>query len=182
MRIKNIKQIKLDVPVKVYDIEVESSHHYVLENGVVSHNSGGSGVALASSSTLFLSKRKDKEGTDVVGNYITCTLRKARVTKENSSCEIYLNYKTGMHPYHGLLDLGVKYGIFTKVGNKFNLNPESEEKELHFEKKIMKNPTQFFTEDIMLKLDDAAKKEFCYGSEEATYTEDDTTDTTEENE
>lgn len=125
--------------------------------------SGGQGIALSASTTVFLSKRKDKEGTDVVGNIITAKLIKGRLTKENSSVEILLNYTTGIHPYYGLLALGTKYGIFKKLGNKYEL-PNGNK---HFESHILKNASSIFTEDLLNQLDECAKKEFLYGKSNA---------------
>lgn len=124
---------------------------------------GGAGGYYSASTIVFLSKRKDKVGTDVIGTIITCTLQKGRLTKENSKCEILLNYDKGMSKYHGLLDLGLKHGIIEKVGNKWVM----EDGNKYFEKAIMKDPERFFTQDLLLKLDDAARKEYCYGAGQA---------------
>lgn len=120
--------------------------------------SGGSGLKYAASSILFLSKAKDKDGKEVVGNFITVTNKKGRLTKENSQIKIYLNYATGMHPYYGLLELGEKYGVFTKVSNKYEINGEKA-----FESHILKNPEKYFTKEILDKLDVCAREEFYYG-------------------
>ena len=157
IKIKSIKKIQKPNS-KVYDIEVNNSHYYILKNGIISHNSGGSGLKYAASSILFLSKAKDKDGKEVVGNFITVTNKKGRLTKENSQIKIYLNYATGMHPYYGLLELGEKYGVFTKVSNKYEINGEKA-----FESHILKNPEKYFTKEILDKLDVCAREEFYYG-------------------
>ena len=48
---------------------------------------GGTGLKYAASSILFLSKKKEKDGKDVVGNIIKCEAKKSRFTKENSKIE-----------------------------------------------------------------------------------------------
>lgn len=120
--------------------------------------SGGSGLKYAASSILFLSKAKDKDAQGVVGNIITVTNKKGRLTKENAQIKISLNYETGMNPYYGLLELGEKYGLFKKVSNKYEVNGVQA-----FEKHILKNPEKFFTKDILDKLDVCARNEFYYG-------------------
>jgi hypothetical protein len=35
-----------------------------------------------------------------------------------------------------------------------------------FEKNIIENPEKYFTKEVMTRLDEAAKKQFCYGQEE----------------
>ena len=54
---------------------------------------GGSGLQYAASTIVFLSKRKEKDGTDVIGNIIHCKLNKSRLTKENSLVDVSLRYK-----------------------------------------------------------------------------------------
>ena len=49
---------------------------------------GGKGPLFLSDVVLFLSKRKDKDGTVQVGNFISARARKSRFTKENSKVEI----------------------------------------------------------------------------------------------
>ena len=44
---------------------------------------GGSGLQYAASSIVFLSRRKEKVGTDVIGNVIHCKNFKSRLAKEN---------------------------------------------------------------------------------------------------
>ena len=123
---------------------------------------GGRGLSYSASTIVFLSKRKDKVGTDVVGNFITCTLKKGRLTKENTTCVVNLNYRTGISKYYGLLDLGVKHGVIAKVGNKYDLGDGNK----YFEKAILKNAETLFTKELLEKLDVAAKKEYSYGGEE----------------
>jgi DNA polymerase III epsilon subunit-like protein len=76
MKIKSIKKCESE---KVYDITVKDEAHYILENGVVSHNSG---LYYAATNIIFLSKRKEKVGTEVIGNIIHCKNQKSRLTIE----------------------------------------------------------------------------------------------------
>lgn len=39
-KLKIVKKTHNTIEKPVYDIEVKNNHHYILENGVVSHNSG----------------------------------------------------------------------------------------------------------------------------------------------
>lgn len=143
---------------EVYDIEVENDHHYILNNGVISKNSG----ALYNASLIcFLSKRKEKDGTAFVGNVIHCNLDKSRFTKEGSKIDIYINFSKGLDRYYGLLDYGVKYGMIQSIGNKFQF-PGMETKA--FRKEIMNHPETYFTDDFLKLLDTALAKEFLYGS------------------
>ena len=120
---------------------------------------GGSGLKYAASSIVYLSKRKEKDGTEVVGNIIHCKNHKSRLTKENKMVDVRLTYDKGLDRYYGLLELAEKYEVFKKSGPRFELPDGSKQ----YAKTILNDPDKFFTEDIMKQLDDAAEKEFKYG-------------------
>ena len=121
---------------------------------------GGTGLKYAASSILFLTKKKEKDGTEQVGNIIKVKAHKSRFTKENSIVETRLFFdERGLDKYYGLLELGQQHGVFERVGNRVktehgNVYPSA----------IYKEPEKFFTEEILQALDECAKKEFCYGS------------------
>ena len=123
--------------------------------------SGGTGLKYAASNIIFLSKAKEKDGTEVVGNIITATNRKSRFTKENSKVKTRLFYdERGLDRYYGVLELGEQYGVFERVGNRIKIDGTSV-----YPKQILANPEKYFTEDVMQALDEAAAKEFKYGNE-----------------
>ena len=121
---------------------------------------GGTGLKYAASSILFLSKKKEKDGTEQVGNIIKVKAHKSRFTKENSIVETRLFFdERGLDKYYGLLELGQQYGVFERVGNRVktehgNVYPSS----------IYKEPEKYFTPEVLQALDECARKEFCYGS------------------
>ena len=78
---------------------------------------GGSGLKYAASSIIYLGKRKEKDGTEVVGNIIHCKNYKSRITKENAQIDVRLTYKTGLDKYYGLLELAE--GVFKKVSTRY---------------------------------------------------------------
>jgi RecA/RadA recombinase len=121
--------------------------------------SGGSGLKYAASSICMLTKKKDKDGTDIVGNLIKVRMHKSRFTKENKDVFVKLSYDSGLDRYYGLLDLAEKYDIIKKVSTRYEL-PDGRKV---FGKAINENPEQYFTDDIMAQLEVAASKEFMYG-------------------
>jgi len=125
---------------------------------------GGTGLKYAASTIVYLSKKKDKDGTDIVGGIIKCKLYKGRLTKENKEVQVQLNYDTGLNPYYGLVPIAVKYDIFKKVSTRIEL-PNGK---TAFEKSINNEPEKYFTEDVMKKLEVAVAKEFKYGNIEET--------------
>jgi RecA/RadA recombinase len=120
---------------------------------------GGSGLKYAASTIIYLGKKKEKDGTQVVGNIIKAKTAKSRLSKENKQVEIRLYYdERGLDPYYGLLSLGEKYGVFKKVGNRYEIG----EKKV-YPKNVYENPEDYFTPEVMQALDECAQKEFSYG-------------------
>ena len=120
---------------------------------------GGSGLKYAASSIIYLSKRKEKDGTEVVGNIIHCKNYKSRLTKENKVVDVRLTYDKGLDRYYGLLDLALKYNIFKQVSTRIELPDGSKT----FGKTINNDPTKYFTKEILEQLDGVCSKEFKYG-------------------
>jgi RecA/RadA recombinase len=124
---------------------------------------GGTGLRYCGSIVVFLSKRKEKDGDNVViGNVIHCKLDKGRFTKENSMVDVLLRYDTGLNKYYGLIEIAEKYGIFKKVSTRFEM-PDGTKV---FESAIIKTPEKYFTKEILKQIDEAAGKEFKYGSDQ----------------
>jgi RecA/RadA recombinase len=121
---------------------------------------GGSGLKYAASSIIYLSKRKEKDGTEVVGNIIHCKNHKSRLTKENKMVDVRLTYDKGLDRYYGLLELAEKHGVFKKVSTRIELPDGSKQ----FGKTILNNPEEYFTDEVMQKLEAAAAKEFKYAT------------------
>ena len=154
-RILTLKLGKAKVPMVVtnHTYDVVGSYIPMKEMG------GGSGLKYAASSIVYLSKKKEKDGTEVIGNIIKAKNQKSRLTKENSDCEVTLTYNKGLDKYYGLLQLAEKYDIFKKVSTKFEL-PDGRKV---FGKTINDDPQSYFTDEVMEKLEEAAMKEYSYG-------------------
>ncbi len=120
---------------------------------------GGSGLKYAASSIIYLSKKKEKDGTEVVGNIIHCKNHKSRLTVENKMVDVRLTYDKGLDRYYGLLELASKYEIFKKLATRYEL-PDGMKQ---YGKTILNEPETYFTEEIMKELEVAAEKEFKYG-------------------
>ena len=120
---------------------------------------GGSGLKYAASSIIYLSKKKDKDGTEVVGNIIHCKNQKSRLTVENKMVDVRLSYDKGLDRYYGLLELAEKAGVFNKLSTRYELPDGTKQ----FGKTILNNPETYFTDDVMKQIDEMAGKEFKYG-------------------
>ena len=154
-RVLTLKLGKANVPLLV------TNHTYDVVGAYIptKEMGGGSGLKYAASTIIYLSKKKEKNGKEVIGNIIKCKTQKSRLTKENSDVETRLFYDRGLDRYYGLLELGEKYGVFTRKGNRIVVGDSSV-----YPSAILADPDKYFTKEIMDKLDEAAAKEFRYGN------------------
>jgi hypothetical protein len=98
----------------VYDISVANAEHYVLENGVVTHNTG----PMYSANTVFIiGKSQEKDGTDIVGWNFTINIEKSRFVKEKSKLPFLVTYDSGINKWSGLLDIALNLGAVKKPSN-----------------------------------------------------------------
>ena len=121
---------------------------------------GGSGLKYASSTIIYLSKKKEKSEKEVVGNIIKAKTVKSRLSKENKEVEIRLYYDDrGLDRYYGLLELGEIGGLWQNKAGRYEINGKKV-----FAKQILANPQEYFTPEVMQALDEIAQNHFSYGS------------------
>ena len=121
---------------------------------------GGSGLKYAASTIIYLSKKKEKDQKEVIGNLIKAKTAKSRLSKENQQVEIRLYYdERGLDRYYGLLELGEIGGLWKNVAGRYEIQGKK-----IYGKEILRNPTEYFTDDIMEELDSIAKSVFSYGT------------------
>jgi RecA/RadA recombinase len=121
---------------------------------------GGSGLKYAASTIIYLSKKKEKDGTEIVGNLIKAKTHKSRLSKENKDVTVRLYYdERGLDRYYGLLELGELGGLWKNVAGRYEINGKKV-----YAKAILKEPEVYFTEEVMQQLDEIARKEFSYGT------------------
>ena len=151
-------QAKIPLIVTNHTYDVIGSYVPTKEMG------GGSGLKYAASTIIHLSKAKEKDGTEIVGNIIKAKTNKSRLTRENKDAAIRLFYdERGLDRYYGLLELAEKYAIIKKVGNRYEIDGKKV-----YAKDVYKNPEKYFTTELMQYIDAAAKLEFSYGGENTT--------------
>ena len=120
---------------------------------------GGSGLKYAASTIIYLGKKKEKDGKEVIGNIIKAKTHKSRLSKENKQVEIRLFFdERGLDRYYGLLELGEIGGLWKNVAGRYEMNGKK-----IYAKQILANPEEYFTDDVMQALDEIAQKEFSYG-------------------
>ena len=120
---------------------------------------GGSGLKYAASTIIYLGKKKEKDGKEIVGNIIKAKTAKSRLSKENKTVEIRLYYdERGLDRYYGLLELGEIGGLWKNVAGRYEINGKK-----IYGKEIYKNPEKYFTPEVMQALDEVSQQEFSYG-------------------
>ena len=157
-RVLTLKLGKAGIPLVV------TNHTYDVVGAYVptKEMGGGSGLKYAASTIIYLSKSKERDSSkEIVGNIIKATAAKSRLTKENSRVETRLFYDArGLDKYYGLLELGEKYGVFERKGNRVVVGESSV-----YPSVILADPEKYFTPEVMEKLDWAASQEFKYGAD-----------------
>ena len=122
---------------------------------------GGSGLKYAASTIIYLSKKKEKDGKEVIGNIIKAKTHKSRLSKENKTVEVRLFYDSrGLDRYYGLLELGEIGGLWKNVAGRYEIGGKK-----IYAKQILSDPDTYFTADVMQALDEIAQKEFSYGED-----------------
>ena len=120
---------------------------------------GGSGLKYAASTIIYLSKKKEKDQKEVVGNLIKAKTAKSRLSKENKEVTIRLYFdERGLDRYYGLLELGEIGGLWKNVAGRYEMGGKKV-----YAKQILADPDQYFTKEVMQALDEIANQQFSYG-------------------
>ena len=154
-RMLTLKLGQADIPLIVtnHTYDVIGSYVPTKEMG------GGSGLKYAASTIIYLSKSKEKDGKEIIGNIIKAKTAKSRLSKENQQVEIRLYYdERGLDRYYGLLELGELGGMWKNVAGRYEIDGKK-----IYAKEIYKNPEKYFTEEVLEQLDVIAQGNFSYG-------------------
>ena len=108
MKISSIKPIGR---CRVYDISVADVEHYVLKNGVVTHNTG---LIYQANQAFIIGKSQEKDGTELAGWNFTLNVEKSRFVREKSKLTFRVLYESGIQKYSGLLDMALEAGLVQK--------------------------------------------------------------------
>lgn len=154
-RVLTLKLGKANMPMLVTNHTYDVIGSYVPQKEM----GGGSGLKYSASTIIYLSKKKEKDGTDLIGNIIKCEAKKSRLTREGSKVETRLFFdERGLEKYYGMLELGERAGIWKNVAGRYEVNGKK-----IYGKEILKTPEQYFTDEVMAKLEEQAAVEFLYG-------------------
>lgn len=108
MKIASITQVGKR---EVFDISVDEAEHYILENGVVTHNTG---VMYSSDNVWIIGRQQEKDGDDIVGWNFVINIEKSRYTKEKTKIPILVTFEGGIDIWSGFLDNALESGHIAK--------------------------------------------------------------------
>lgn len=121
---------------------------------------GGKSVYYASTLILSLRKSLSKDGKEVIGSIVKMTTEKSRLTKEKQTVETVINFDGGLDRYHGLVDLAIESGAIEYNGRQFIIDGKKV-----WGKTIASNPEQYFTKEVLDKIDTYCQKKYLYDSQ-----------------
>lgn len=123
MKIKSIERVGKQ---NVYDITVEGEHHYILQNGVVSHNTG---IMYAANTAFIVSKSQEKDGDELAGWNFTLNTEKSRFVKQKQKFPYTVLYKGGIQKFSGIFELALETGFIKteKQGWYLTYDPKTKE-------------------------------------------------------
>ena len=157
-RILTLKLGKANIPMLV------TNHTYDVVGAYVptKEMGGGSGLKYSASTIVYLGKKKEKDGTTLVGNIVKCEAKKSRLTREGSKVETRLFFdERGLEKHYGLLELGERAGMWKNVAGRYEIDGKKV-----YAKAILKDPETYFTEEVLAELDKQAQREFLYGADD----------------
>jgi len=115
MKVKSINNVGRK---PVYDLSVNSNNYdeqqYVLENGVVTHNTG---IYYSASNIWILGRQQDKQGTEIKGYHFVINVEKSRYVKEKSKIPISVSWEGGVQRWSGLLEVALAGNYVAKPSN-----------------------------------------------------------------
>ncbi len=139
---------------------------------LIKNQSGGKGPSYLASLLVQLNhkaEKAEKEHADEnmitnaerIGATLNAMTVKNRFVPPFLRTDMYINYKTGLDQYAGLLELAINYGIIVQSGSTYALK-NGQKLGYH---KGFKNDAELWTNDVLPELDIELKKEFRYSNE-----------------
>jgi len=110
-KIKSITRVGLK---PVYDITVANKSEYVLENGVITHNTGS---YYSADNIFIIGRQQEKDGKETIGYNFIINVEKSRYVKEKAKIPITVTHEGGISKWSGLLDIALETGHVIKPSN-----------------------------------------------------------------
>lgn len=111
MRIANITPVGKK---QVYDLSVADVEHYILDNGVVTHNTG---IYYSADNIFIIGRQQEKDGNELTGYNFIINVEKSRYVREKSKIPIEVSFEGGISTWSGLVDVALQSGHVVKPQN-----------------------------------------------------------------
>lgn len=149
MKISSIKKVGKK---PVYDLSVAEVEHYVLKNGVITHNTG---IYYSANQIFIITKSQEKDGTELTGFKFTINIEKSRYVKEKAKLPFTVYFDGGIQKWSSLFELAQESGhiIKPKVGWYQTVDMDTGEiSEKSYRAKDLENNDDFFEKLIKDKI------------------------------
>lgn len=128
-RIRSLLKLLLNVVIEQDSIAIVTGHMYSSPDMFTPDQiGGGKAMKLFPSILISLKKKQIKENNkakgDIIGNEIIATTIKNRIYPPFQQATISIDYKNGINPYAGLIDLMAEAEIVKKSGSWYSYNDE----------------------------------------------------------
>jgi len=144
MKIKSITSVGKR---KVYDLSVKEAEHYVLENGVVTHNTGS---YYSADNIFILGRQQEKDGTELIGYNFIINVEKSRYVKEKAKIPVTVTFEGGISKWSGLLEMALESGHVVKPSNGWYSKVDTETGEVEDKKwRIADTESREFWDSIL---------------------------------
>jgi hypothetical protein len=122
-----MKIVKIEAVGKqpVYDLSVDEVEHYVLDNGVITHNTG---IYYSADNIYIIGRQQEKDGTELTGYNFIINVEKSRHVREKSKIPVEVSFDGGISKWSGLLDVALQGGFVFKPSNGWYSRKGEEEK------------------------------------------------------
>ena len=132
----NVKSVTPIGKKPVYDISVSDAEHYILENGVVTHNTG---IYYSAADIWIIGRQQEKDDKTkrIEGYHFIINIEKSRLVREKMKIPITVTYDQGINKWSGLLENAIEAGLIVKpVAGRYEL--ESSRGKRYTEAEILK--------------------------------------------
>lgn len=124
--IKSTLKLFLNICINQNSIGIATGHYYGKPSKVPMPDQIGGGKAMKLLPSIIISLKKEPltegEKGPVIGNKIIATTLKNRMYPPFQTSTVMIDYKDGVQPYAGIVDLGVEAGIIEKSGSWYSYN------------------------------------------------------------
>ncbi len=126
--IRSTLKLFLNICINQNSIGIATGHYYGKPSKVPMPDQIGGGKAMKLFPSIIITLKKEPlvevKGGPVLGNKITATTLKNRMYPPYQTSTVMIDYKDGVQPFAGIVDLGVDAELIEKSGSWYNYKGE----------------------------------------------------------